>query len=160
MTPKLYKGYLNFEHYWQSGKVWDFVDHHITLDWWKTQTEPHRRYPKSRGKKVLHAIWNDTYPGIKMDYITSRKLVYVPEYYNLVKETSSIKKWRKLLEDGNDIVIYDFDGPRAQDGSPICDSVDLNLLKTKINDITFPFGHGYVVAALLAGITLEEFCSP
>ena len=48
-----------------------------------------------------------------------------------------------------DIVVYDFDGPRNPDG---CDEVSVDLLREKIEDTRFPFGHGYIVAGLLAGI--------
>ena len=55
------------------------------------------------------------------------------------------------------MVIYDFDGPRAPDGTPLCLPVTVELLKQKINDTTFPFGHGYVVAATALGIPPTEY---
>jgi hypothetical protein len=33
-----------------------------------------------------------------MDYITSRKKVYVPEYYNLIKDKELIGSWKVKLE--------------------------------------------------------------
>ena len=56
-----------------------------------------------------------------------------------------------------DVVVYDFDGPRADDGAPECRELTLDLLREKINDMRFPFGHGYVVAALLAGVPPSEY---
>jgi len=152
MTPIIgcYKGYWNFEHYWQSGKVFEDIDHDESRKWWREQTQPHRRYPESRGRKVLYAVFDD-FPGEKIDYITSRKKIYVPEYFNLIKNKKSITKWKKMGNRGVDIVVYDFDGPRDANGEPICLEITLDLLINKINDPTYPFGHGYVVAGYLAG---------
>ena len=58
------------------------------------------------------------------------------------------------MRNGEDVVIYDFDGPR---GSVTCIEVTLVSLIEKIEDGRFPFGHGYVVAAYLADIPIEEF---
>jgi hypothetical protein len=45
--------------------------------------QPKRRYPNSKGKKVLYAVFDnddDNDDNLKkMDYITSRKKGYVPE---------------------------------------------------------------------------------
>ena len=54
-----YKGYWNFESYWQSGKVYESISHEITKKWWKQLKEPKRRYPNSKGKKVLYAQFDD-----------------------------------------------------------------------------------------------------
>ena len=55
------------------------------------------------------------------------------------------------------ITIYDFDGPRLSDGSVTCQKVTLKLLREKLNDSKFPFGHGYVIAAALAGFTPQDY---
>ena len=39
-----------------------------------------------------------------------------------------------------------------------CLELNEDLLKDKINDLMFPFGHGYVVACALTGIDLSVFC--
>ncbi len=49
-----------------------------------------------------------------MDYITSRKKVYVPEYYELIKNKEMTLYWNKLLNECNNLVIYDFDGIRTK----------------------------------------------
>lgn len=149
-----YKGFWNFESYWQSGKVFEGIPQTKTLDWWKKNKEAKRRYPGSKGYKVLYAQWNG---GEKMDYITSRKKVYVPEYYNLIKDREQVKYYKDLIKKGNKIAVYDFDGPRTIDGKPSCVPVTLKTLKEKINDTRFPFGHGYVVASLLLSIKPEEY---
>lgn len=75
----------------------------------------------------------------------------------MVKEKESMKKWKKLVEEGHNVVVYDFDGPRGVDRETTCCEVTLDLLKEKINNEKHPFGHGYVVAATLLGIKPEEY---
>lgn len=55
------------------------------------------------------------------------------------------------------VIIYDFDGPRDEDRAPLCLSLTLELLHEKINDPRHPFGHGYIVGALLADIPLTAY---
>tara|TARA_B100001093_G_C26568193_1_gene901718 strand:- start:123 stop:734 length:612 start_codon:yes stop_codon:yes gene_type:complete len=150
-----YKGYWNFESYWQSGKVYDDIPFEKTKKWWKELKEPKRRYPNSKGKKVLHAIFDEN--DKKMDYITSRKEVYVPEYFQLIKKKDRLKYWKNMLKNGHNLIIYDFDGPRNLDGTVTCLELTKELLIEKINDTRFPFGHGYVVAATIAKIKPKEY---
>jgi hypothetical protein len=44
-----------------------------------------------------------------------------------------------------------------KDGSVTCVEVTTEFLQEKINDVKFPFGHGYVVASFLKNIELNEF---
>lgn len=155
MTERRYKGYWNFEHYWQAGKVYADINKEAYKKWWKDQTSAKRRYPGSKGMKVLHAQFD----GEEMDYVTSRKKVYVPEYEILVRDTKSIRELTELVKNGVDVVVYDFDGPRTDSGDVSCCEVDVELLTQKINDTRFPFGHGYVVAALIAGIDSSSYIS-
>jgi hypothetical protein len=92
-----------------------------------------------------------------MDYITSRKKVYVSEYYELVKNREMIEFWKDMLAKGNSLTIYDFDGPRTDAGDPTCMELTEELLIQKINNTTYPFGHGYVVAGTIAGITPDKY---
>ena len=155
MTESNYRGYYNFEAYWQSGKVYEDIPEEKTKKFWKSVKEPKRRYPGSKGKKVLYAKWEDQ--SGQMDYITSRKQVYVPLYYQMMKDKEMALHWKKMVEEGKNIVVYDFDGPRLEDGGVTCLEVTENMLREKINDITFPFGHGFVVAAYLADIDVQNF---
>ena len=154
-VPGGYKGFFCFENYWQSGKVYenmtaDDIAKHV--QWWRNQTEGKRKYPKAKGLKVLHS----NYDGIVRDYITSRKDIYVKEYRALIQGRESLLKWRKAYLDGQTIVIYDFDGPRSSKGEPLCMEVTKEFLQEKLHDVQHPFGHGYIVAAEIAGI---ELCS-
>ena len=152
MTPieNGYKGYWNFESYWQSAKVYENIPFETTKKWWKQLKEPKRRYPNSKGKKVLYALFDGN--NEKMDYITSRKKIYVPEYYDLIKNSDMIFYWKQKLNEGHNLTIYDFDGPRTINGNVLCCELTTKLLIDKINDTQFPFGHGYIVAACIAGI--------
>ena len=149
-----YKEFYCFENYWQAGKCYQDIDRDKQLEWWKKQKKGYRRYPNSKGKKVLYA----KFPGLPpLYYIDSRKQVYVPEYYNIIKDCYSLKELKTRQEKGEIIVIYDFDGPRNDDGTPTMEEVTLELLKEKINGSKHPFGHGYIIAAELAGIAIEDY---
>ena len=147
-----YKGYWNFESYWQSGKVYENIDISVTKKWWKEQEKPKRRYPNSKGKKVLYAIFDGNEE--KMDYLTSREKVYVPEYYNLIKNKKMLKFWQEKYQNGESLTIYDFDGPRTDNGEVSCLKVTKKMLKEKYLDTKFPFGHGYIVAAAICEIDI------
>ena len=145
-----YKGYWNFESFWQSGKVFEDVSIEVSKKWWRELEAAKRRYPKSKGKKVLYAIFDGD--ENKYNYVESRKKVYVPQYYNLIKDKKTLNELKDKVSSGLDIVIYDFDGPRTSSGEVCCCELTLELLKEKINDTRHPFGHGYVVAASVLGI--------
>lgn len=68
-----------------------------------------------------------------------------------------LEKWKKVVKGGEDVVVFDFDGPRENDGNPTCLEVTEELLRTKLEDPRFPFGHGYIVAGVLAGITPDKY---
>ena len=150
-----YNGYWNFESSWQSGKIFEGIDEKVVKDWWKAQQAPKRRYPKGKGKKVLCARFEGYEEMGDIDYITARKTVYVKEYYNLIKEREMTLHWKKALEEGKSITIYDFDGPRNEDKSVTCLELSEELLKEKVKDLNVPFGHCYVVAMALSGIDLS-----
>lgn len=148
-----YKGFWNFESYWQSGKVFEDIPHEKSLQWWLNVKEAKRRYPNSKGKKVLHAVWDNK----QYDYVSSRKKIYVPEYLDLICNREMLQFWKKKYEEGEDLIIYDFDGPRTIDGDVSCEELTKELLIEKINDTRFPFGHGYIVGSAIAGIEHEEY---
>jgi hypothetical protein len=159
MTETGYKGYYNFEAFWQSGKVYEEIPIEKTKAYWKKVKEPKRHYSGSKGKRVLHAQWS-LEDGLeqgemKMDYITSRKLVYVPLYHEMIAMTEMAAFWKEKIEGGASVVVYDFDGPRLEDGEVTCLEVTAELLQEKLHDTRFSFGHRYVVAAHLAGLTID-----
>lgn len=66
--------------------------------------------------------------------------------------------WKNILNKGCDITIYDFDGPRLSNNEVCCLQVTKELLIQKINDTQHPFGHGYIIAAILLDILPNEYC--
>lgn len=150
-----YYGYWNFESRWQSGKIFEGIDEKVSKAWWKAQDQPKRKYPKGKGKKILYARFEGYEDRGNMDYITSRKEVYCNEYYELIKDRERVLFWRKLLDEGKNITIYDFDGPRNEDKSVTCLELTVEMLKEKVNDLRVPFGHGYIVAMVLSEMSLN-----
>jgi hypothetical protein len=150
-----YNGFWNFESYWQSGKVFAGIPHATSKAWWLACMVPKRRYPNSKGKTVLHAVFDHI--DDPLNYVDSRKRVYVPEYYGLIKDREMTRHWMQVVAGGTDVVVYDFDGPRDEDGGVACMEVTVDMLRAKIEDTATPFGHGYVVAATIAGITPDQY---
>ena len=145
----------NFEAYWQSLKVIENVPHEPAKKWWKSIDKPKRRHPKMGKNRVLHAK-HARFPGQELGYVESRKKVYVPDYYERIKNNAHLRTLREKHRE-QCVVVYDFDGPRDADGAPAIEEVTVEMLKRRINDERFPFGHGYVVAAALAGVRPEEY---
>jgi hypothetical protein len=158
MHPNKYKGFWNFEHYWQAGKVWEHISHPRSYAWWKKQRTPKRRLPNSKGKRILYGKYGIKHNGSsKLNYITARKLVYVREYYRLIKYRQQLLFLRQQIKSGKSVVVYDFDGPRDSDNNPVCLEITREMLKQKINDPIHPFGHGYIVAGLIRGIRPKSY---
>lgn len=160
VVPGGYKGFHCFENYWQSKKVYEHVSYEVTSEWWRQQQEPHRRYPGSKGKTVLGAKrgFDDVDGPSLLNYVDCRKQVYVPEYSSLIRDREMLQFYKDQLDQGRDITIFDFDGPRTPEGEVSCVKLSEDLLIEKINDISRPFGHGYVIASILAGIPIERYC--
>ena len=87
-----------------------------------------------------------------MDYITARKEVYVKEYLALIRNREMTLHFKKMIEEGKSITLYDFDGPRMPDRSVMCLELTRELYEEKINYLDQPFGHVYVVGSVLAGL--------
>jgi hypothetical protein len=82
----------------------------------------------------------------------------VPEYSTLIEGREMLQFYKDQLDQGRDITIFDFDGPRTPEGEVLCLELTEELLIEKINDTRYPFGHGYVIASILAGIPIERYC--
>lgn len=173
-VPGRYHGFYCFENFWQSGKRFRELNHpdqHVKdadIKRWKGYDQPKRRHPKApKGSVPVDAVYPDIFPGESFDYIESRKRVYVPLYHKYITERSESKEllamWKEAVAKGASVIITDFDGPKEPSNDPDvkyirpCLRVDLDLLREKINDPMYPFGHGYVVAAAMLGISPEEY---
>jgi hypothetical protein len=119
------------------------------------------RYPvgQQNMNKCLYALWN----GEKLDYISSRKKIYVPEKFNELKQ---------LLASGVNLLILEPDGPREESLQYYKDTYGVSdnfidkktMLATKenlrlmLNDTKHSYGHGYCLASALLDLD-QELCS-
>lgn len=171
--PGGYRGFYCFENFWQSGKRYEHLGHltpSIKMEdiaKWKLYDKPHRRHPKAESHAPRDAIYPDIGITSGIGYIESRKSVYAPYYHHDILMTMGkdrIDELKSLLAQGHDILVVDYDGPKEDsDGSDPgviytrpCLEVTVDLLRDKINDPRYQFGHGYLVAAALLDISLEE----
>lgn len=160
---------------WQYGKIFQELGHidgegHITKTWYdfrskgyiKNKGDRHPVGTKSdevkfidnKGKRHFkyYTAISSMYLNNVLDYITSRKFIYAPIYAWLVLRTPAFTELRDQVSHGKRIQILDFD---ILPGSHV---VTVEFLLERINDPTTPFGHGYVLAGLLAGIEPSEYC--
>lgn len=154
MSPETaYKEFYCFENFWQSGKRFshlnhnDVSEHRKYVQKWKDLTKGKRRILPGT-YKPFDALF-ETERDTPFGYLESRKQIYIPLYSQIIKEKPSIKKYRELLKEGKNICIYDFDGPRDEDGKPICVEFNKETYEKYLNDTRRPFGHGFVVGKVL-----------
>lgn len=123
------------------------------------------RYPNGfNGRhKCLCSLWPsaqnpDVYESL--GYVEARKKIYCSEYIRLAPHTKHFKKLQALLNSGVNLQIVEVDGPDCALDFPPYDRIshcnpglDINeeTIRMLINDSRKPFGHGYVIAALLLG---------
>lgn len=149
---------MNVENYWQYSKV--YVDYTIPpkglellnnsmmyepspayFDWrdngWHTRRAV--RYPMGKGAKPLYSLYQDH----KLDYITARKVIYIPAYASAVIRTETYHMLYDAVLSGQDVVLRDFDG---------YDYISMNMiLKDVVNNPDRNMGHAFVLAMLLTG---------
>jgi len=156
--------YACYEHYWQSLKHFPRRDHAKDKAWWRKQTAARRRLPKVDPKTCLYASDETRYDGELYHYVGSRKAFYVTDYRaKLAKSERArrlLEEYRRMVAKGFDIVVEDFDGPRDSEGRPLIEEVTVGLLREKLHDTAFPFGHGYLVAAAILNILPAEYEHP
>lgn len=165
----------NFENYWQYGKMFPELGHidiqgFPTPSWYIFRTKGYAKIKGDRhpdGTKTNDVAFIDAtgknhyrystatssmYMNWIMDYITSRKYIYCKGYAYLVKRTPAFQSLVQQIDAGLSVQIIDFD---VIEGSHL---ITKEFLKDRVNDPTKPFGHGYVIAALLAGLEPEDYC--
>lgn len=143
----LYAGYVseNMENGWQYSKVYKHqvdCDDLPTKEWWDWAKEGWAnkravRYPMGKGAIPLYSYWN----GEKLDYIAARKKIYIPLYYNAVKDTDSFKKLKEEYETGKDIYLWDFDGYNHK--------VKGHVFQDVIDNPKLKMGHAFVLGMML-----------
>jgi len=113
------------------------------------------RYPNGFAGRTqcVCSIMLDDNGNTRLGYIEARKRIYCAEYARLAPRTDAFKKLHRLLtEQGRDIQLVEVDGPDPKDfGGVTSLLMDEALVRRLVNDPKRPFGHGYVIAALLLG---------
>ena len=101
--------------------------------------------------------------GEPLGYIDSRKQIYVMEYCRLVKELPEFLELRERLNNGENLMIVEVDGPHQESLDYYKDTygVDDDFIQNNtmvvnkenigimLNDPKHPFGHGYCLAIAL-----------
>lgn len=118
------------------------------------------RYPNGfRGRhKCLYALWKVGDCVKKLDYIQARKQIYCGEYTRLAPKLDEFKQLKRMHEGGQNILLVEVDGPDPKLEFPPYDRIspeapglamDEETVRMLVNDSRKPFGHGFVIAALL-----------
>jgi len=146
---------------WQGGKVYRSAGHMSaqrpekpTEKWYALRAKMHamvkgkrRSLPRKQYGVPCTAFYNGRWYG----YVESRCEIYVHAYYHAIKNSPAIAEMRKMVADGQKIMIIDNDGPpRALYPNGL--ALDAESWRALILNPRYMFGHGYVVAALVAGL--------
>lgn len=116
----------------------------------------------------LYAISEDD-PSEKLDYVQSRKKIYVPLYMKCVQHLPQFIELKRRLQHGENLLIIEVDGPH-EESMPYYqaqydvedDFVSKNTvlvtprnMELLLNDAKHPFGHGYCLGMALLDMTTE-----
>jgi hypothetical protein len=105
----------------------------------------------------------------KLDYVESRKRIYVKEYCSLVKEKDKFKELQERLKGGENLLIIEVDGPHQEsldyykekygveddfieNSTVLINEDSINIM---LNNEKHPFGHGYCLAMALLDKDVE-----
>jgi len=126
------------------------------------------RHPYNTHDCLYHYYVKDG-KNMRLDYITSRKKVYIPEYAKLVVQTRGFKHLQDLVRAGKTIALVDYDAynyynpmymlqayHRYKNAHPEFDAEPAAFLNvvTARDAVNFPYlncGHGFVLKMLLQG---------
>lgn len=101
---------------------------------------------------------SDTSRDIELlDYVDSRKNIYLPIYSELVRKQSQYGELLRMLRSGTNLLILEVDGPHSESAKYYADRYGLDIdggtmlctksnLEIMINDTKHNFGHGYCLA--------------
>ena len=104
-----------------------------------------------------------------LNYIEARKKIYAPEYIRLVKKRSQFSELLKRLENGENLLIIEVDGPHQEslnyykekygveddfieNDTMLCTQKNLSIM---LNDTKHSYGHGYCLADALLELNVE-----
>ena len=105
------------------------------------------RYPNGfYGRhKCLCALWMENGQWITLPYVPARKKIYCKVYAELVQATEAYKMLKALYDSGQGLQICEMD---VRPGL-----ITEEVLRREVNNANEPFGHGYVLATCLMGLT-------
>ncbi|RUP51332.1 hypothetical protein BC936DRAFT_148723 [Jimgerdemannia flammicorona] len=137
------------ENLWQFSKVFE---EEVGEDLWPSVEFFRRRAtawkdPKGhrhsvKGARVKYFLWGQE----KLTFLEARKRIYCSVYASIVKKTKAYRELERLLNEGQNVQILGYDGyDRGNKTWEEC-----------LNDLSRPFGHEMVLAALLDGVTPWE----
>jgi DNA polymerase elongation subunit (family B) len=105
-------------------------------------------------------------PPVLLNYIESRRMIYLPLYASMLQGQPLFEKLRLLHNQGTNLLIVEVDGPH-QESMPYYkqrynvpddfidddNTIDVNeqSMKIMLNDPKHPFGHGYCLALAVMG---------
>ena len=115
----------------------------------KVKGDRHPAFPSSiRHRDCKYMVYFDSNGNLeKLDYVTSRKRVYIPEYAKLIVNTDSFKELKELYDSGVKIALCDYDAWNYYGTNLDQDTT----IKDIVNNPQFKVGHGYVIKMLLQG---------
>ena len=101
-------------------------------------------------------------PFVRLSYVEARKKIYCAEYVRLCPKQADFQKMKSMVQKGRNILIAEIDGPpinQSYHGYPYNKVsrvspglvLDEQVIRFLVEDERFPFGHGYVIGALLKG---------
>ena len=135
---------------------------------------PHKQLGYEAGD-CLYYPWYDVEKGeyIPLDYVSSRKKVYIPAYARLVSQTPTFQYLKSLVDAGEKIALADFDTYNYYDdgakkkkyesyinkckkdhvtpSATLQDFLDIKTIKNVFSCPFIPAGHAFVIKALLQG---------
>jgi hypothetical protein len=169
--------YQNFENWWQSCKIFPDLDHikddKLTdkfFKWreeWCEEKEGYRIMkvnPKTKDKSVKSTSKSIRQLGYNpigayhddqiYEYIDSRDY-YLREYIKVIKNKQYFQSLLQRIINKENIMILDLDGP-SLDKYPEGREVSWTILEEAMNNPNHPFGHGYVICALLLLLSSDK----
>jgi len=99
-----------------------------------------------------------------LDWVESRKQIYLPLYDKLVRKEKKFEELKEKLKNGQNLLLIEPDGPHPEDAEYYAkfgvkienETILMNEhnLKFLLNDTKRPFGHGYCLGLALLDIEL------
>lgn len=93
--------------------------------------------------------------GELLGYVESRKRLFVPKYAELVIKSGVFAWLKERVDRGENLLLLDGDGPSLTD-HPQGVVITQETLDLALNDTNRIFGHAYVIAALIQGLSFED----